>query len=70
MTEIATIDWFGRSGTSVFSENTAICFVRFLCHQKDETWPITYTCANPMIFFHLKYLKCLMQYRNISIFLK
>ena len=24
MTEIATIDWFGRLGTSVFSENTAI----------------------------------------------
>ena len=26
MTEIATIDWFGRWGTSVFSENTAIFF--------------------------------------------
>ena len=24
MTEIATIDWFGRWGTSVFSENTDI----------------------------------------------
>ena len=24
MTEIATIDWFGRRGTSVFSENTAM----------------------------------------------
>ena len=24
MTEIATIDWFGRWGTSVFSENTAV----------------------------------------------
>ena len=24
MTEIVTIDWFGRWGTSVFSENTAI----------------------------------------------
>ena len=24
MTEIATIDWFGRWGTPVFSENTAI----------------------------------------------
>ena len=24
MTEIATIVWFGRWGTSVFSENTAI----------------------------------------------
>ena len=24
MTEIATIDWFGRWGTSVFSENSAI----------------------------------------------
>ena len=26
MTEIAMIDWFGRWGTSVFSENTAIIF--------------------------------------------
>ena len=26
MTEIATIDWFGRWGTSVFSEITAIFF--------------------------------------------
>ena len=26
MTEIATIDWFGRWGTSVFSENIAIFF--------------------------------------------
>ena len=24
MTEFATVDWFGRWGTSVFSENTAI----------------------------------------------
>ena len=24
MTEISNIDWFGRWGTSVFSENTAI----------------------------------------------
>ena len=24
MTEVATVDWFGRWGTSVFSENTAI----------------------------------------------
>ena len=31
MTEIATIDWFGRWGTSVFLENTAIfqIFVSF-----------------------------------------
>ena len=29
MTEIATIDRFGRLGTSVFSENTAI-FLNFL----------------------------------------
>ena len=29
MTEIATIDWFGRWGTSVFSENTAIFFSLF-----------------------------------------
>ena len=27
MTEIATIDRFGRWGTSVFSENTAIFFM-------------------------------------------
>ena len=26
MTEIASIDWFGRWGTSVFSENTAIFY--------------------------------------------
>ena len=26
MTEIATIDWFGRWGTSVYSENTAIFY--------------------------------------------
>ena len=26
MTEIATIDWFGRWGTSVFFENTAIFY--------------------------------------------
>ena len=26
MTELATIDWFGRWGTSVFSENLAIFF--------------------------------------------
>ena len=30
MTEIATIDWFGRLGTSVFSENTAIFAVIIL----------------------------------------
>ena len=29
MTEIATIDWFRRWGISVFSDNTAICFVAF-----------------------------------------
>ena len=28
MTEIATIDWFGRWGTSVFSENTAIFILK------------------------------------------
>ena len=33
MTEIATIDWFGRWGTSVFSENTAIfSSFFFLCN--------------------------------------
>ena len=34
MTDIATIDWFGRWGTSVFSENTAI-FLLF--PQTDDT---------------------------------
>ena len=29
MTEIATIDWFGRWGTSVFSENTALFLQKF-----------------------------------------
>ena len=29
MTEIASIDWFGRWGTSVFSENTAIFTIFF-----------------------------------------
>ena len=29
MTEIATIDWFGRWGTSMFSENTAIFILVF-----------------------------------------
>ena len=29
MTEIATTDWFGRWGTSVFSENTAIFIPNF-----------------------------------------
>ena len=33
MTEIATIDWFGRSGTSVFSENTAIFILPILRKQ-------------------------------------
>ena len=30
MTELATIDWFGRWGTSVFSANTAIFYTLFL----------------------------------------
>ena len=29
MTEIATIDWFGRWETSVFSENTAVFYFRW-----------------------------------------
>ena len=29
MTEIATIDWFERWGTSVFSENTAIFKIKY-----------------------------------------
>ena len=42
MTEIATIDWFGRWGTSVFSEITAIfisCVISLL--SKD---PFLRTC--------------------------
>ena len=52
MTEIATIDQFGRRGTSVFSENTAIFllellpFVKFLnavkslcAHYLFNQWP-------------------------------
>ena len=31
MTEIATIDWFGRWGTSVFSENAAIFLIVIIC---------------------------------------
>ena len=34
MTAIATIDWFGRWGTSVFSENTAIFILNELPHDK------------------------------------
>ena len=30
MTEMATIDWFVRWGTSVFSENTAVFFISAL----------------------------------------
>ena len=30
MTEFATIDWFGRWGASVFSENTAIFSIIFI----------------------------------------
>ena len=29
MTDIATVDWFGRWGTSIFSENTAIFLLYF-----------------------------------------
>ena len=36
MTGIATIDWFERWGTSVFSENTAI-FSFFHCYSRDRT---------------------------------
>ena len=32
MTEMATIDWFGRWGTSVFSENTAIFMTLEKCY--------------------------------------
>ena len=35
MTEIATIDWFGRWETSFFSENTAI-FTSVLTAYKDQ----------------------------------
>ena len=34
MTEIATIDWFGRWGTSVFFENTAIFHFSVVFFQK------------------------------------
>ena len=34
MTEIATIDWFWRWGTSVFSENTAIFLMSSSFSQK------------------------------------
>ena len=37
MTEIATIDWFGRWGTSVFSENTAIFFLSFRTDRSGQT---------------------------------
>ena len=33
MTEIATTDWFGRWGTSVFSEKTAIFIGNLGCKQ-------------------------------------
>ena len=35
MTEIATIDWFRRWGTSVFSENTAIFILHLLFIMSD-----------------------------------
>ena len=35
MTEIATIDWFGRWGTSVFSEKTAIFVTVFFSNFRD-----------------------------------
>ena len=37
MTEFATIDWFGRWGTSVFSENTAIFLVNILNTKRNTT---------------------------------
>ena len=37
MTGIATIDWFGRWGTSVFSENMAI-FILQLLHQSNALY--------------------------------
>ena len=42
MTEIATIDWFGRWGASVFSENTAIFLsISYLNHvaHPNPTYP-------------------------------
>ena len=36
MTEIATIDWFGKWGTSIFSENTAIfLFFEYVLSKKE-----------------------------------
>ena len=41
MTEIATIDWFGRWGTSVFSENTAIFLIQHIpCTQMSDAGPM------------------------------
>ena len=40
MTEIATIDWFGRWGTSVFSENTAIFFYYFYYNAKSVSFQV------------------------------
>ena len=59
MTEIATIDWFGRCGTSVFSENTAI-FLYWSFWNFAHIFSMVLRCAwfgyNPWInfchFFH------------------
>ena len=47
MTEIATIDWFGRWGTSVFSENTAI-FVNMIIKV------LTATASKSSSYVHVK----------------
>ena len=36
MAEFATIDWFGRWGTSVFSENTAIFYSRLYLYETNR----------------------------------
>ena len=46
MTEIATIDWFGRWGTFVFSENTAI-FASVVVGYHEMSVMLFYFCSSP-----------------------
>ena len=50
MIEIATIDWFGRWGTSVFSENTAIFSILRLISEQ-FSWKLD------MFFQHFTYMQ-------------
>ena len=55
MTEIATIDWFGRWGTSVFSENTAIFYSNVPGHMtKMASRPIYGKKTSKISFFGTK----------------